>query len=146
MSNFSGEAIELKRTSEFALSIIGVSIAAIFLIVTIIAAVYINSVDLKGLVDYSLMTDSEVSASEIDMSIKLFMGLLWAGIISLVVALAGGLSAIFLLKGGKAKPAGILLIITGIVTVFQIWPLIFFIVPGIMCLVRKPIDTVEVIV
>ncbi|MFJ7753479.1 DUF4064 domain-containing protein [Peribacillus muralis] len=136
----------MKRTGEFALSIIGVSIAAIFLIVTIIAAVYINSVDLKGMVDYSLMTDSEISASEIDMSIKLFMGLLWAGIISLIIALAGGLSAIFLLKGGKVKPAGILLIITGIVTVFQIWPLIFFIIPGIMCLVRKPIDTVEVIV
>ncbi|MGE6378742.1 DUF4064 domain-containing protein [Peribacillus muralis] len=136
----------MKRTWEFALSIIGVSIAAIFLIVTIIAAFYINSVDIKGMVDYSLMTDSEISASEIDMSIKLFMGLLWAGIISLIIALAGGLSAIFLLKGGKVKPAGILLILTGIVTVFQIWPLIFFIIPGIMCLVRKPIDTVEVIV
>ncbi|WP_057913243.1 DUF4064 domain-containing protein [Peribacillus muralis] len=136
----------MKRTWEFALSIIGVSIAAIFLIVAIIAAVYLNSVDLKGMVDYSLMTDSEFSTSEIDTSIKMFMGLLWAGIISLFIALAGGLSAIFLLKGGKAKIAGILLLITGIVTVFHVWPLIFFIVPGILCLVRKPRDTVEVIV
>ncbi|MCK1991909.1 DUF4064 domain-containing protein [Peribacillus muralis] len=136
----------MKRTWEFALSIIGVSIAAIFLIVAIIAAVYLNSVDLKKMVDYSLMTDSEFSTSEIDMSIKMFMGLLWAGIISLFIALAGGMSAIFLLKGGKAKIAGILLLITGIVTVFHVWPLIFFIVPGIMCLVRKPRDTVEVIV
>jgi amino acid permease len=72
----------MKRTWEYVLSIIGVSIAAIFLIVTIIAAVYLNSVDLKEMVDYSLMTDSqEFSSSEIDMSVKFFMGLLWAGII-----------------------------------------------------------------
>ena len=69
----------MKRTWEFSLSIIGVSIAAIFLIVTIIAAVYLNSIDLKDMMDYSLMTDSEFSSSEVDMSIKLFMGLLWAG-------------------------------------------------------------------
>ncbi|WP_185151182.1 DUF4064 domain-containing protein [Peribacillus simplex] len=136
----------MKRTWEFSLSIIGVSIAAIFLIVTIIAAVYLNSIDLKDMMDYSLMPDSEFSSSEVDMSIKLFMGLLWAGIISLFIALAGGLIAIFLLKGGKAKGAGILLIITGILTIFHVWPLIFFIVPGIMCLVRKQRETVEVIV
>ncbi|GAA1369450.1 MULTISPECIES: DUF4064 domain-containing protein [Peribacillus] len=136
----------MKRTWEYALSIIGVSIAAIFLIVTIISAVYLNSIDLKEMVDNSLMTDSqEFSSSEIDMSVKFFMGLLWAGIISLFIALAGGLIAIFLLKGGKAKGAGILLIITGILTIFHVWPLIFFIIPGIMCLVRKPRETVEVI-
>ncbi|MGE7182484.1 DUF4064 domain-containing protein [Peribacillus sp. NPDC006672] len=135
----------MKRTWEFVLSIIGVSIAAISLIVTIIAAVYLNSIDLTEVIDYSLMTDSEFSTSEVDMSIKLFMGLLWAGVVSLFIALAGGLIAIFLLKGGKAKGAGILLVITGILTVFHVWPLIFFIVPGIMCLVRKPRETVEVI-
>lgn len=69
----------MKRTWEFVLSIIGVSIAAISLIVTIIAAVYLNSIDLTEMMDYSLMTDSEFSTSEVDMSIKLFMGLLWAG-------------------------------------------------------------------
>ncbi|MGE7758825.1 DUF4064 domain-containing protein [Peribacillus sp. NPDC097895] len=136
----------MKRTWEFVLSIIGVSIAAIFLIVTILAAIYINSINLTEMVDYSSITDSQFSTSEVDMSIKLFMGLLWAGIISLFLALAGGLIAIFLLKGGKAKPAGILLIITGILTIFHVWPLIFFIVPGIMCLVRKPREPVEVIV
>ncbi|MCU6602334.1 DUF4064 domain-containing protein [Peribacillus frigoritolerans] len=136
----------MKRTWEYVLSIIGVSIAAIFLIVTIIAAVYLNSIDLKEMMDYSLMTDSEFSSSEVDMSIKLFMGMLWVGIISLFIALAGGLIAIFLLKGGKVKGAGILLIITGILTIFHVWPLIFFIVPGIMCLVRKQRETVEVIV
>ncbi|MFP3512342.1 DUF4064 domain-containing protein [Peribacillus sp. SIMBA_075] len=135
----------MKRTWEFVLSIIGVSIAAISLIVTIIAAVYLNSIDVTEMMDYSLMTDSEFSTSEVDMSIKLFMGLLWAGVISLCIALAGGLIAIFLLKGGKAKGAGILMVITGILTVFHVWPLIFFIVPGIMCLVRKPRETVEVI-
>lgn len=135
----------MKRTWEYVLSIIGVSIAAIFLILTIIAAVYLKSIDLKEMMDYSLMTDSEFSSSEVDMSIKLFMGMLWVGIISLFIALAGGLIAIFLLKGGKAKGAGILLIITGILTIFHVWPLIFFIIPGIMCLVRKPRETVEVI-
>ncbi|USK79125.1 DUF4064 domain-containing protein [Peribacillus frigoritolerans] len=135
----------MKRTWEYVLGIIGVSIAVIFLIMTIIAAVYFNSIDLKEMVDYSLMTDSEFSSSEVDMSIKLFMGMLWVGIISLFIALAGGLIAIFLLKGGKAKGAGILLIITGILTIFHVWPLIFFIIPGIMCLVRKPGETVEVI-
>jgi hypothetical protein len=133
----------MKRTWEYVLGIIGVSIAAIFLIVTIIAAVYLNSIDLKEMMDYSLMSDSEFSSSEVDMSIKLFMGMLWVGIISLFIALAGGLIAIFLLKGGKG--AGILLIITGILTIFHVWPLIFFIIPGIMCLVRKPRETVEVI-
>ncbi|MDM5211265.1 DUF4064 domain-containing protein [Peribacillus sp. NJ4] len=136
----------MKRTWEFVLSIIGVSIAAISLIVTIITAVYLNSIDMTEMMDYSLMSDSEFSTSEVDMSIKFFMGLLWAGIISLFIALAGGLIAIFLLKGGKAKAAGILLIITGILTIFHVWPLIFFIVPGIMCLARKPRETVEVIV
>ncbi|MGW8424262.1 DUF4064 domain-containing protein [Peribacillus simplex] len=136
----------MKRTWEFVLSILGVGIAVIFLIMTIIAAVYLNSIDMKEMMDYSLMTDSEFSSSEVDMSIKLFMGILWAGIISLFIALAGGLIAIFLLKGGKAKGAGILLIITGILTIFHIWPLIFFIIPGIMCLVRKPREPVEVIV
>ncbi|MDM5307815.1 DUF4064 domain-containing protein [Peribacillus frigoritolerans] len=135
----------MKRTWEYVLGIIGVSIAVIFLIMTIIAAVYFNSIDLKEMMDYSLMTDSEFSSSEVDMSIKLFMGMLWVGIISLFIALAGGLIAIFLLKGGKAKGAGILLIITGILTIFHVWPLIFFIIPGIMCLVRKPGETVEVI-
>ncbi|MFH0066275.1 DUF4064 domain-containing protein [Peribacillus sp. NPDC056705] len=136
----------MKRTCEFVLSILGVGIAVIFLIMTIIAAVYLNSIDMKEMMDYSLMTDSEFSSSEVDMSIKLFMGILWAGIISLFIALAGGLISIFLLKGGKAKGAGILLIITGILTVFHVWPLFFFIIPGIMCLVRKPRETVEVIV
>ncbi|MGG0789043.1 MULTISPECIES: DUF4064 domain-containing protein [unclassified Bacillus (in: firmicutes)] len=136
----------MKRTWEFVLSILGVGIAVIFLIMTIIAAVYLNSIDMKEMMDYSLMTDSEFSSSEVDMSIKLFMGILWAGIISLFIALAGGLIAIFLLKGGKAKGAGILLIITGILTIFHVWPLIFFIIPGIMCLVRKPREPVEVIV
>ncbi|WP_144549179.1 DUF4064 domain-containing protein [Peribacillus simplex] len=136
----------MKRTWEFVLSILGVSIAVIFLIMTIIAAVYLNSIDMKEMMDYSLMTDSEFSSSEVDMSIKLFMSILWAGIISLFIALAGGLIAIFLLKGGKAKGAGILLIITGILTIFHVWPLIFFIIPGIMCLVRKPREPVEVIV
>ncbi|MBR8644092.1 hypothetical protein KEH51_03500 [[Brevibacterium] frigoritolerans] len=60
----------MKRTWEYALSIIGVIIAAIFLIVTIIAAVYLNSIDLKEMMDYSLMTDSEFSSSEVDMSVK----------------------------------------------------------------------------
>ncbi|MFE5426635.1 DUF4064 domain-containing protein [Peribacillus simplex] len=136
----------MKRTWEFVLSILGVGIAVIFLIMTIIAAVYLNSIDMKEMMDYSLMTDSEFSSSEVDMSIKLFMGILWAGIISLFIALAGGLIAIFLLKGGKAKGAGILLIITGILTIFHVWPLIFFIIPGIMCLVRKPREPMEVIV
>ncbi|MBT2666330.1 DUF4064 domain-containing protein [Bacillus sp. ISL-4] len=136
----------MKRTWEFVLSIFGVGIAVIFLIMTIIAAVYLNSIDMKEMMDYSLMTDSEFSSSEVDMSIKLFMGILWTGIISLFIALAGGLISIFLLKGGKAKGAGILLIITGILTVFHVWPLFFFIIPGIMCLVRKPRETVEVIV
>ncbi|WP_144526520.1 DUF4064 domain-containing protein [Peribacillus simplex] len=136
----------MKRTWEFVLSILGVGIAVIFLIMTIIAAVYLNSIDMKEMMDYSLMTDSEFSSSEVDTSIKLFMGILWAGIISLFIALAGGLIAIFLLKGGKAKGAGILLIITGILTIFHVWPLIFFIIPGIMCLVRKPREPVEVIV
>ncbi|KON70470.1 hypothetical protein AKG34_18025 [Peribacillus butanolivorans] len=136
----------MKRTWEFVLSIIGVSIAAISLIVTIIAAVYINSIDVTEIVDYSLMTESEFSTSDMDMSIKFFIGLLWAGIISLFIALAGGLIAIFLVKSGKVKAAGILFIITGILTIFHVWPLIFFIVPGIMCLVRKPREPVEVIV
>ncbi|MGG4267902.1 DUF4064 domain-containing protein [Peribacillus simplex] len=135
----------MKRTWEFVLSIIGVGIAAISLIVMIIAVVYLNSIDLTEMMDYSLMTDSEFSMPEVDMSIKLFMALLWVGVISLFMALAGGLIAIFLLKGGNARGAGILLIITGILTVFHVWPLISFIVPGIMCLVRKPSETVEVI-
>ncbi|MGE7118598.1 DUF4064 domain-containing protein [Peribacillus sp. NPDC046944] len=127
----------MKRTGEFVLSIIGVSIAAISLLVGIITAVYTSTVDLTELVEYSLGSDVEMAASEMEMTLQLFHVLLWGGIVSLAFALLGGLIAIILLKKGRVKAAGIVFIIIGILTLFHIWPLIFFIVPGIMCLVRK---------
>ena len=128
----------MKRTGEFVLSIIGASIAAISLIVGIITTVYISTVDLTEVVEYSLGSNVEMASSEMEMTLQLFNVLLWIGILSLSFALLGGLVAIILLKRGKVKAAGILFIITGILTIFHMWPLIFFIVPGIMCLARKP--------
>lgn len=128
----------MKRTGEFVLSIIGVIIAAISLIIGIIMTVYVSTVDLTEVIEYSLGSDVELAASEMEMTLQLFNVLLWIGIISISLALLGGLIAIILLKKGNVKAAGILFIITGILTIFHVWPLIFFIVPGIMCLARKP--------
>ncbi|MFJ7744434.1 DUF4064 domain-containing protein [Peribacillus sp. NPDC097295] len=128
----------MKRTGEFVLSIIGVIIAAISLIIGIITTVYVSTVDLTEVIEYSLGSEVEMAAFEMEMTLQLFNILLWIGIISISLALLGGLIAIILLKKGNVKAAGILFIITGILTIFHVWPLIFFIVPGIMCLVRKP--------
>ena len=127
----------MKRTGEYVLSIIGVTIATISLTLGIITAVYISTVDLTELVEYSLGSDVEITASEMEMTLQLFHVLLWGGIVSLAFALLGGLIGIILLKKGRVKAAGVVFIIIGILTLFHIWPLIFFLVPGIMCLVRK---------
>lgn len=136
----------MKRTGEFVLSIMGVSIATIFLIVGMITAVYMSMVDLTEMVEYSLGSDVEMAAADVELTLQLLNVVIWIGIISLVFAVIGGLIAIILLKRGKVKAAGILFIIIGIVTLFHVWPLIFFIVPGIMCLTRKLPDPLEVIV
>ncbi|WP_407406508.1 hypothetical protein, partial [Peribacillus sp.] len=79
----------MKRTGEFVLSIIGVSIATISLLVGIITAVYTSTVDLTELVEYSLGSDVEMAASEMEMTLQLFHVLLWGGIVSLAFALLG---------------------------------------------------------
>ncbi|MGE7604611.1 DUF4064 domain-containing protein [Peribacillus sp. NPDC097675] len=136
----------MKRTGEFVLSIIGVSIAMISLIIGIITTVYVSTVDLTEVIEDSLGPDMEMAATDMEMTLQLFNVLVWVGIVSLSLALLGGLIAIILLKKGNVKAAGILFIITGILTIFHLWPLIFFIIPGIMCLARKPrfISTEEV--
>ncbi len=66
--------------------------------------------------------------------------------LSLFIALAGGLIAIFLLRGGEGEGAGILLIHYGHLTIFMVGRLSSFIIPGTGDLVRVEAgETVEVI-
>ena len=91
----------MKRTGEFVLSIMGVSIATIFLIVGMITAVYMSTVDLTEMVEYSLGSDVEMAASDVALTLQLLNVVIWIGIISLVFAVIGGLIAIILLKNAK---------------------------------------------
>lgn len=127
----------MKRTGEIVLSITG---AASSLIMIVIGLVFLYRKDNEAYLDYlhANWSESEVAASLDQMNQA---GTMWVlpGIFGIVL----GIITLFLLKGNVSpKLTGWILIIVSVVicinSVFGSIPSIFFILAGIMALVRKP--------
>lgn len=128
----------MKRTGEIGLSIIG---AASSLIMIVIGIVFLYRKDNEDYLNYlyANWTESEVAASLDQMNQA---GTMWVlpGIIGCVV---GMITMIWLKGNGSPKLAGWTLILVSvavcIISVFGFIPAMFYVIAGIMALVRKPI-------
>ncbi|MGG4397396.1 DUF4064 domain-containing protein [Paenibacillus thiaminolyticus] len=128
----------MKRTGEIVLSIIG---AASSLIMIVIGIVFLYRKDNEDYLNYlyTNWTESEVAASLDQMNQA---GTMWVlpGIIGCVL---GMITMIWLKGNGSPNLAGWTLILVSvavcIISVFGFIPAMFYVIAGIMALVRKPI-------
>lgn len=125
----------IKRTAEHILTWIGVGLSALGLLVLGLILPFISGDDFIQVIqegDGSL-TYEDAAASASFFHAFATIGLV-LGIITLILAIIGG---VFINK--KAKTAGILLLIAGVITLLGNWIVaILWIIAGIMLLVKKP--------
>lgn len=127
----------IKRTGEHVLTWIGVGLTALgVLLIGLILPFMQSDAVISSMVEQDGSITYEDAANSTSFLQVFFGGLLVIGIITLVLAIIGG---VFINK--KAKTAGILLIIAGAISLLGNWLVaILWIVAGIMLLVRKPKD------
>ncbi|GAA0387915.1 DUF4064 domain-containing protein [Paenibacillus motobuensis] len=127
----------MKRTGEIALSIIGSISGLIMIVVGIVFLYHKDNADYLNYL-HANWTDSQVAASLEQMNQA---GTLWV-LPGGIAAVLGIISIILMKAGDKQKFTGWMLIIVTIITcfisVFGMIPAIFFIIAGIMALVRNP--------
>ena len=125
----------IKRTGERILTWIGnaLQIFGILLWGTLLIGININPEGFKH-----SMIDSETTMEDASASYTIFNTILIIGVlVSIIVLVLGILSAIWI--GKNNKPAGIILIVIGVVSLFgSTLSGVLWLVSGIMLLVRKP--------
>ncbi|MEI5907753.1 DUF4064 domain-containing protein [Bacillus spongiae] len=145
----------MKRTAEIILSVIGVIISALLsLFVGGFTALFSND-KVRREMEAELAANPDFAASDIVVVmdfIDLATNVGWFAVAGGVIGIVLGAVAIFSLKGNKnPKLAGILLIIAAVLVgvmafFFFGWiPALFFLIAGIVSLVRKSRKTEEVI-
>ncbi|AVL77163.1 hypothetical protein CEQ12_05065 [Staphylococcus cohnii] len=129
----------MKRTAERILAWIGIGLQLLGVIVLAIFLPLIGNGDNKNAMIQAMMEDdSSITYENGEAVINMLSALVTAGlvlsIVLLIVAIIGAV-----LIGKKAKAAGILLIIVGVISLIGNWiTAILWLVAGIMLLVRKP--------
>ncbi|MUV38327.1 hypothetical protein JNUCC1_02165 [Lentibacillus sp. JNUCC-1] len=140
----------MKRTAEVILSIVGAVVYAGLAIVGIFIRMIGSNEDIKNDVTSEMINeDPTMSAQEVNDLLDVVGGLGWYVIVVSIIAIILGIVAMFMLKGNKMpKAAGIILIVTAVIstiaTAFMgLFCALFYLIAGIMALVRKPPRTVE---
>ncbi|HLR01281.1 MAG TPA: DUF4064 domain-containing protein [Virgibacillus sp.] len=145
----------MKRTGEIVLGIIGVIIYAFFTMIGALMVWIKNNEDkIRGLMEEVSKEDPEnaLTPEEINETLAAMGNSGWFVFsAALAVVIIGIVSVVFLKGNKRPKPAGVLLIVSGVLSVFILGELaiigaIPYIIAGIMCLMRKqpePIDDLE---
>ncbi len=129
---------KIKRTVEHILTWLGVVLQAIAAIMFLVLKPLMGNNNFKDqMISESQKQGNSVSTSELNQGIdalgSFISFLTWGAVISLILAIIGGI-----LISKKPKIAGILLIIAGLIALLSNWiSFILWIVAGIMLLVRK---------
>lgn len=129
---------KIKRTIEHILTWIGVALQALIAIMFLVLKPLMSNDSFKDqMIRESQNQGNTLSASEMNQGFdalgSFFSFLTWGAVITLVLAIIGGI-----LISKKPKIAGILLIIAALVAIMSNWiSAILWIVAGIMLLVRK---------
>lgn len=131
----------MKRTGEIVLGVIGAIFYGLGALFGVIMLVLKNQQDFLR----EISEDPEVAdVIDVNSLVNSLAAGGWTLIITSLIALILGIIAIVFMKGNKKpKAAGIILIVTAVVIAIvtfglAIFPGIFFLIAGIMCLVRKP--------
>ena len=129
---------KIKRTVEHILTWLGVVLQAIVAIMFLVLKPLMGNNNFRDqMISEAQKQGNSVSTSELNQGIDVlgsfFSFLTWGAVISLILAIIGGI-----LISKKPKIAGILLIIAGLIALMSNWiSVILWIVAGIMLLVRK---------
>lgn len=141
----------MKRTAEIVLGIIG---ALGYAFMAAIGGFMLWMQNNRDLIESEMTTGTgdpttDFSMEEFETAMDMLSAGGWIVLISAIVAIVLGIVAMVLLKGNK-KPvvAGIIFIATAIIISITTTGLgviagIFYLIAGIMCLVRKPQTTIE---
>lgn len=135
----------MRRTAEIVLSIIGMLIYGLLAVVGG-AMIWMenNQEEMREFFEQEAERNPQLSMEDFELMLQSMGPGGWLVTISSVLAIILGIIALILLRGNKnPKAAGILLIVTSvayaIVTVgVGIIPGAFYLIAGVMCLVRKP--------
>jgi len=145
----------LKRTGEMVLGVIGIVVYAFFgLLGALIIWIQNNQDTLRDLMETIAQEDPEnaMTPEELNEAFAAIGNSGWLILSTALILVAVGIVALVFLKGDKRpKPAGIMLIVAGLISVPFLGQIAFigalpFFIAGIMCLVRKPpvpLDEVE---
>lgn len=139
----------MSRAGEVALGIIGTILNVIFLIVVTIAVIglsSINETELKQIVEEEMMLqDPNMTAEEmatindmIDMSADVVGVVGWVLVITLLISVILSIVAVVKVSKNKSpKTAGILFVVSGLLSGILLLAPILFYIAAIMCFVRK---------
>ncbi|WP_373895096.1 DUF4064 domain-containing protein [Virgibacillus natechei] len=142
----------MKRTGEIVLGIIGAVVYGFF---GLIGGAMIWLQNNEALLQQSLeegsqQQGSEISTEEFNEFIELMGSSGTMMLVFSIIAIILGIIAMVFLKGNKRpKTAGIIFLVAAVIgffvfgIIFGIMVGIFYIIAGIMCLVRKPKTTIE---
>ncbi|MDL4841099.1 DUF4064 domain-containing protein [Aquibacillus rhizosphaerae] len=140
----------IKRTGEVVLGVIGALFYGIMAGVGgFLVALQGNDEIMSDFVDEMVATDPNLTQADFEGFLDGFTSISWLILISAILAIVLGIIAMILLKGNKKpKVAGIILIVTAVVVSFSslglgIFAGIFYLIAGIMSLVRKPRQLIE---
>lgn len=145
----------MKRTGEIVLGVIGVIIYAFFTMIGALMVWIQNNQDkVRDLMGEIAKEDPEeaLTPDEINETISAMGNSGWFVFgAALAIVIIGIVSLVFLKGNKRPKPAGILLIVSGVLSVFVLGELaiigaIPYLIAGILCLLRKspePLDEME---
>lgn len=140
----------MSRTAEIVLSIIGAVFFALMLCFSGLILAFQDSQDFKDAfkTEFEAQQTADVDTQiDVNKVMDILSGATTYFIIVSIIAMILGILAVVLLKGNKKpKAAGIILLITGILTAvltigFSFLPSLLYLIAGILALVRKPKQT-----
>ncbi|MGW7886293.1 DUF4064 domain-containing protein [Staphylococcus xylosus] len=129
----------MKRTIERVLTWIGIALQLIAVIILAILIPTFGNNEIKDtFINQMMQEESSLTYGDANAFFSSLSGIVTAGLIIGIIILIIALIAAFLI-GKKAKIAGVLLIIAGVISLLGNWiNAVLWIVAGIMLLVRKP--------
>lgn len=142
----------MKRTGEIVLGVIGIVVYAfISLLSALMIWVQNNEDKVKELMQEAAEenSDNALSPEEINETISTMGDNGWPFFIAGLLTVILGIVALIFLKGNKRpKPAGIILIVLAVLSVFvfggfALFGSVPYLIAGLMCLLRKPPKPVE---
>ncbi|MBS4198848.1 DUF4064 domain-containing protein [Bacillus sp. FJAT-49732] len=136
----------MKRTAEVTLGIIGIILSALTALVGMFFMWISDSEDLKSFVMEESLNDPAVNPDDIDLALSFILGAGWALIIAAILGIILGVIGVITVKGNnKPKLAGFMFIIgailVGVISFgFGFLPALLYLIAGIMCFARKPVE------